>query len=172
MEVLRWIKIVSFSSNDPLIRLDHHLSTVLPETAIVHFGLKQTNCHIEFFFNDPDYTDINDKNSPMTIFVSTKITQELLLPKDLDFQMRISEEEIYLGPTIGLLFRNSKKGYTPAFMQKHYANSMGIYPEIGGAVVAFSIKDVDWKNGFVRGLIYNPAKKTWYRGKTDLTQKS
>jgi glutathione synthase/RimK-type ligase-like ATP-grasp enzyme len=165
MEVLRWIKIVSFTSNDPLIRIDQSLSTVLSERAILHFGLKQTNCQIEFV-DDPDYTDLNDKDSPISLFLSTKIFQDLLLPPGVQFQLRISEGELFLGPTIGLLFKNSKKGYTPAFMKKHYSTSMGIYPSIGGVIVAYSIEDIDWKKGFVKGMIYQPEKDTWYRGKT------
>ncbi|WP_047155091.1 YheC/YheD family endospore coat-associated protein [Aneurinibacillus tyrosinisolvens] len=165
MADLRWIKVVSFISNQSVIRIDHRVRAVSSEKYLFHFGLKQTPCRVEWF-EDPGYTDVNDANHPLELFVSTKMIQGLLIPEGTVFQLRFEKEEMYLGPTIGLLFGSNVENYTPEYMKEHYSDRMGTYSSFGGMVVAFSIVSVDWENSTVAGLIYHPGSGSWCEGVT------
>lgn len=96
------------------------------------------------------------------LLLSANIIEQLQLPLQPRYQLKITDYEITVGPYIGLL----------AFRKKlHLDNSVSVlsnylydYESIGGAILAFSAEGVDMEKQVIEGYVYNPDLQQWDHG--------
>ncbi|RXT08165.1 YheC/YheD family protein [Ammoniphilus sp. CFH 90114] len=88
---------------------------------------------------------------------SQDVIQILRLPLFLEYEIRVNDAKILIGPFIGILVAKSQKS-----LKAINLNSFSyLYKEIRGMILAFSLQGIDRKSNTIKGLIYNPQKKTW-----------
>lgn len=95
--------------------------------------------------------------------LSSTIIEKLKIPIHCQFEMKHINDEILVGPFIGLLachHERSLKKYLPDLL-----DYLLDYHEIQGAILAFSLENVDKENLTVSGYLYNPVTKSWNFGK-------
>lgn len=162
-EDIVWVKLKEFESNDPLIRMPPSLITSPPSQGLrVQFGIKKQEVILEEDMElGLDHASTFD--TPMTIYLSSYLVKELRLTLEITYQLKYEEDTIVIGPTIGLLLGEKNQIYKPEYMQK-YNDRFGSYNRIGGLIIAFSPRSVDFEAELVYGLIYNSDQKKWVYG--------
>ncbi len=66
----------------------------------------------------------------------------------------MDQNELTIGPYIGLLLGDQPANYTAAFMKEHYEERMKLQTQLGVRVAAFSIKWVDLEQTKTKALTY------------------
>jgi hypothetical protein len=89
------------------------------------------------------------------LIVSQDILEELMLPTEIKYQIKVDESGIKIGPVIGLLMAKDSNGMTKGRL-KDLLNYCLIYPEVNGLILAFSIEDIDFEEKKVKGYYYSP----------------
>ncbi|MDR3645336.1 MAG: YheC/YheD family protein, partial [Clostridia bacterium] len=111
----------------------------------------------------PAAADGESYQTPATIGISDTAAKKLLIPLSPVYQIKLNGQRVVIGPVIGLLLGIHTHRYTPEHMEK-YTDRLGIYPELGGLICAFSPKSVNWQALTVCGLFYNPTASGWEYG--------
>lgn len=121
--------------------------------AIICFGNKKQAVNIKLSL------EIAEEN----ILISQKMMNELCLPAYPTYEIICKNNEIIIGPFIGLLLCEEDKKITSAFLSKIlvYAKK---YAEINGAIVMFALNKVDTLNFTVEGYCYNPIRNEFQKG--------
>lgn len=104
-----------------------------------------------------------DTGSVSQIFLSKNIIDELLIPTFADYQIKIANKEIILGPFIGIL-KSEGNSTSPKFRSKIYEFYAGEYSNLAGALVLFSLSGVDRANNTVQGYCFDPLTADWKSG--------
>nr|WP_263327462.1 YheC/YheD family protein [Neobacillus sp. Marseille-Q6967] len=95
--------------------------------------------------------------------LSSDITDQLNIPVYCDLELKRNEkDEIVIGPFIGILV-----GHHQDTLKKnldHLYDYIFCYRQIKGAILAFSLDQVDKKNHLIKGYLYNPKMKKWVEG--------
>ncbi|RKD24585.1 hypothetical protein BEP19_09415 [Ammoniphilus oxalaticus] len=118
----------------------------------LHFGVSSQKMNIR----------VSSQLRQGEIHISTDSVDRLAIPLQPRYELRRNENGIYLGPFIGFLLTHPSKNveqYLP------YLNDyLPLYDQVGGAIVAFALGDVDRQTDRLRGFVYDPDKKGWESG--------
>lgn len=96
------------------------------------------------------------------IKLSQKWIKKLSLPLQPFYDMHVNENEIILGPFIGLLAAT-----TDDKLAKHLTGLLAYvkdYRQIGGAIIVFSLQGVKKEELQIDGYLYHPGTKRWSKG--------
>lgn len=94
--------------------------------------------------------------------LSSDIMSEINIPENCRFEIQQKEDEIHIGPFIGLL-----AGYSHESVKNKLDNLYDYllhYQDIKGGIIAFSIEKTNKENLTVEGYVYNPLTKCWDKG--------
>jgi len=97
------------------------------------------------------------------IRLSNKLFTDLHLPDYLEFEIKVNQNEMSIGPYIGLLMSRKDIKLTPSRLEqmKIYVRT---YEELHGAVIIFALDKVDAISFLVEGYCYNPVSKNFEKG--------
>lgn len=155
-----WIKLKEFQEEEMCLKLPMLQSNLITSDQIsIQFGIKEQTGKIdiierEFRLNRNSFTN------PAEVIISSSLLKKLHIPMDLTYQLKISNDKVIIGPTIGLLLGENNQLYSPAYMEK-YSDRLREYEKFGGLVVAFSTRSIDWKEEIAYGMLYDPTLKKW-----------
>lgn len=98
-----------------------------------------------------------------TIMLSKDIIDYLHVPLHLDFEITLIDNEIILGPYIGVAAaqKESTLGKRNLRRMLFYAK---YYSILHGAIVVFAMDRVDKNEQLIEGYCYNPIKNEWEKG--------
>lgn len=96
------------------------------------------------------------------MIITNKIFDEFFIFEGLKLNIRREEEDIYLGPVVGEFLTNSdlryyRKGIAPVY------HGRGALLE-NCLLYVFSLYDIDWESGKIRGYTLLPGSEKWVRG--------
>lgn len=94
--------------------------------------------------------------------LSLSVIDSLNIPLCCRYEIRPVDNEILIGPYIGILVA-SRKDYLERSVQ-YLSNYLYDYAHIGGAVVAFSLEGIDPAQNSIDGYIFNPETNKWEQG--------
>lgn len=97
------------------------------------------------------------------LMISEDVMEELLLPPDVKYQVKVDKDSIKIGPIIGLLMARNSESLTKNRLRDLLTYCL-IYPQINGLILAFSLEDIDFEQQKVKGYYYNPNSE----GKQDI----
>lgn len=164
MKVLNmWAKFEVISSDADTIVLPSDWSKKIGDTAMIRFGGGDAVRTAVFYTDEQELSDGNTFEEPGRIGISVPLRSRLHLPVSLTYRVKITDSGIAVGPVIGLLLGIHTHHYNPKHMMK-YSDRMGVYPQIGGLVYAFSPITVDWEKKEAYGLFYNIVSSEWEYG--------
>jgi glutathione synthase/RimK-type ligase-like ATP-grasp enzyme len=101
--------------------------------------------------------------SPVTIGLSQNIVKTLYLPDYPVYEIGVNQNEITIGPYIGLLVSNKDHKLTASRLNKMLVY-VKEYAKLHGALVVFALNKVDRQNRLIEGYCYNHLKKYWQKG--------
>lgn len=95
--------------------------------------------------------------------LSSDITDKLNIPVYCDLELKQNkQDEIIIGPFIGILAGHNRDTLNKKL--DHLFDYIFWYRQIKGAILAFSLDQVDQKNNLIKGYLYNPKMKKWVEG--------
>ena len=132
-------------------------SLFLPESTAKSFGIenKQT---VTLSFGKrklPVTVNIVHFNNDRRILVSENVSSELLIDTNVKYEMVYSNNELMIGPIIGLLLAKSD-----ARLQKylqHYLIYTMLYEQINGILFVFCEQQIDFTNEKITGYVFDPS---------------
>ena len=163
-----WVKFQVIPSDREIILLPTSIGTKYGNSATVKFGGRTVDTQIQYIDNS-ELEEESSFDNPIQFRVSKKLKESLYLQESLIYQIKIDEATIIIGPVIGLLLGTETHRYNPSHMKK-YSDRLGIYPEIGGLVYAFSPKSINWNTHTAYGLFYNIENSDWEYGRFPLPE--
>lgn len=128
-------------------------------------SLGRKKCAFISFGSQKHYVNISmsDEISPENIFLSPRLMKELHLPEYPVYELSVKNNEIIIGPYIGLLLSEKDEKLTTSFLNKKMIY-IREYSKLHGAVVVFALNKIDMINRLIEGYCYNPANSSWQRG--------
>ena len=117
------------------------------------FGMRK--CYVNINISD----EIEDK----VVLISKNSIDYLHLPSYLYYEIRIKENEITIGPCIGILAWREEKSITEKKLKRMINYTME-YTSINGAIIIFALDSVDIENRLIKGYCYNPQNQLWEEG--------
>lgn len=128
-------------------------------------GLKnKKRCYLSFgtqkCYIDVHITEQIEKNK---LFLPDKVIEYLYLPNYVVYEIRVRENEIIIGPYIGILTANNDSKLTEEYLRGMLPYTLN-YQNVHGAVVAFALNKIDKSTRLIEGYCYNPKKDFWDRG--------
>ncbi len=106
---------------------------------------------------------INDKIPSDQILLSEKLIATFHLPEYPVYEISFANQEIILGPFIGLLLSKENNRLTPSGLKKMLVY-VSEYSKLHGVVVAFALDKVDRVQRFIEGYCYDPILNYWREG--------
>jgi hypothetical protein len=106
---------------------------------------------------------ISDQIEYGTVNISKKVMNELHLPEYPVFELFVRNNELIIGPFIGLLSSSKDKRFTKTRLEKLLVYFKK-YSEIHGAIVVFALDKVNTKARLIEGYCYNPATNSFENG--------
>jgi glutathione synthase/RimK-type ligase-like ATP-grasp enzyme len=135
-----------------------------PDTASV-IGFAEYKKAVVRFGVQMHYADVvlNSALSGSDILLSSKLITSLHIPDFADYELKISGNEIDIGPYIGMLMSLEDQKLTWSVLErmKVYVSD---YANLHGAVVIFALDKADAVGRLIEGYCYHPVKKTFKRG--------
>lgn len=107
--------------------------------------------------------NISDETEDKVVLISKNSIGYLHLPNYLYYEIRVKENEIILGPCIGILAWREEKSITEKKLKKMINYTMQ-YNSINGAIIVFALDSVDKENRLIKGYCYNPQSQLWEEG--------
>ncbi|MFG3614179.1 YheC/YheD family endospore coat-associated protein [Rummeliibacillus stabekisii] len=154
-------KIIPISDGSPCIILHPKQRKLLDATRIkttIHFGFHKT----EVIFKQLNTIKENE------IGLSNTVIENLRLPLEVDYEISIQNDEIIIGPFIGVMITNSHKKLIKKVNKlkqiKKLEQIKKQYRLVNGVVLALSVEGIDENNSKVHGFLYNPSTKNWVEG--------
>ena len=128
-------------------------------------NLGRKKCAFISFGSQKYYVNISISNeiSPENVLLSPELIDELHLPDYPIYELCVNENEIIIGPYIGLLFSKQDGKLTTSRLNKTMVY-LRDYSKLHGAVVVFALDKVDMTSRLIEGYCYNPVKNYWQRG--------
>lgn len=144
---------------------DRKTHLILNPKAAVDLGVNRKKFVILSFGNIRLFADVAlSEEVPQTqIRLSDKLITNLHLPDYLDFEVRVSHNELIIGPYIGMLMSKEDKRLTASFLDRMRIYTKA-YEKIHGAIVIFALDKVDAIGRLVEGYCYNPVSKSFEKG--------
>lgn len=94
--------------------------------------------------------------------LSAEMADKLNLPLHCSLEVMPNNSEILIGPFIGLLISSNPNSLKQTL--DHLLDYLYYYREIKGAIIAFSLENVDKENHRIKGFLFNPKTKKWEEG--------
>ncbi|KJS14906.1 MAG: hypothetical protein VR69_15650 [Peptococcaceae bacterium BRH_c4b] len=142
---------------------DQNCLTINPNTAKQNNILVQKKWFLRFGIQ---VLEIKLKTSSRIneneVKLSLSMIDSLNIPLSCRYEIRPVDNEILIGPYIGILV-TSRKDYLERSVQ-YLTSYLYDYAHIGGAVVAFSLEGIDPDQYSIDGYIFNPEKNQWEQG--------
>lgn len=177
-----WVKIEATRDETETLRLPDLLRRMVGEDAFVEFGGRRVSSRATYEEAPqvlrgenaqaaPDAPAPADGSfaRPFVMRMSRAFCDRLLLPVSQLYRLRAMPGGVKLGPVIGLLLGVHTNRYDPRHMAK-YSDRMGVYSRVGGLILAFSPRAVDWDDRSVWGLYYNICTRAWEYGRFPLPE--
>lgn len=114
----------------------------------IRFGLKVSDISIEI--------RPNLKNK---VILSNSVLRKLNIPLDCSYNLIVKENEISLGPFIGIYM--GRKESTVIKKLRLIDSYIKNYQELNGVIFAFSLDNVNKEDLTIGGYYYNPNKERW-----------
>lgn len=137
--------------------------TINPESADKLGIIKNENCNLRFGLR---YCKINifisNMIKPEELLISSNSNNLLNIPLTPQYEIRYENDEILLGPYIGILF--AKNEMYLSFKSSGLYNYIKYYNDINGAIIGFSLEGVNKKDKRIKGYMYNPKTNKWDSG--------
>lgn len=96
------------------------------------------------------------------IGISRNLYKTLHIPKNIEYEIIIQQDQLVIGPYIGLLVsRTIDELYNKREKLDAYIK---YYEEINGSILAFSSEGINRRKQKIKGLMYNPKTNTWEKG--------
>lgn len=99
--------------------------------------------------------------------LSSTLISDLHLPVYLEFEIQVAQNELILGPCIGMLLSKKHRNLTASFLEK-IKIYVKAYDKLHGAIVVFALDKVDTNGKLVEGYCYNPVSRDFEKGKFPL----
>jgi glutathione synthase/RimK-type ligase-like ATP-grasp enzyme len=158
-----WIKLKEYQDEEVCLKLPMLRSKLITSDQIsIQFGIKEQICKIDIIERD-FRLNRNSFTNPAEVIISSSLLKQLHIPMDLIYQLKISNDKVIIGPSIGLLLGEKNQVYNPTYMEK-YSDRFREYEKFGGLVIAFSTRSIDWEEKVVYGMLYDPTQKKWRYG--------
>lgn len=137
----------------------------LNEQTAEKYGLSKKKRGYVSFGSQKKFVDIvvSDRVPRDQIVLSNAVIEYLCVPTYIRYELKTNENEIIIGPYIGILANQKDKDITKRRLKK-LSMSMLDYPKIHGAVVAFALDKVNMSKRLVEGYCYNPERESWGKG--------
>jgi hypothetical protein len=106
--------------------------------------------------------DLYEELSENEASLSSDIMNLLKIPDNCHFDIKLSGNEIHIGPFIGLI-----AGYSNKSVRNKLDDLFDYvlhYRDINVMIIAFSLENIDKENLTVEGYVFNPLKKRWENG--------
>lgn len=87
------------------------------------------------------------------IIISADVINKLSIPTDITYKVKFINNEICLGPVIGLLLKLNSRKLTEENIES-YMNYVLLYKQFRGLLYVFAAKDIDFENNTVEGYYY------------------
>lgn len=97
------------------------------------------------------------------VLISIGVINELLISSKPSYEILINNNEIILGPSIGILA--TKKSETLDGIINNLSNYVYSYENIGGIVYAFSLEGINEDEETISGYMYDPETKHWIKSR-------
>jgi hypothetical protein len=94
--------------------------------------------------------------------LSQNSLDELLLPLEADFEFRLVNNEIIIGPFLGILAAVKEKNLIKKL--KRLKKQLSDYNLVKGVIMAFSVEGIHEGRVSISGYVYNPFEKKWIKG--------
>lgn len=94
--------------------------------------------------------------------LSVSMIESLRIPLSGRYEIRSEDNEILLGPYVGILAAAKKKDLERSVHS--LSNYLYDYQQIGGVVAAFSLEGIDPSKNTIDGYIFNPETNKWDQG--------
>ncbi|MEH7352350.1 YheC/YheD family protein [Neobacillus drentensis] len=132
-------------------------SLFLPESTAESFGIENKQTVTLSFGKRKKPVTIHTlhSNHDSKILVSKNVRSELLIDTDVKYEMVYSNNELMLGPIIGLLLAKSDVRLQK-YMQ-HYLIYTMLYEQINGILFVFCEQQIDFTNEKITGYVFDPS---------------
>ncbi|MBS4203238.1 YheC/YheD family protein [Lederbergia citrea] len=97
------------------------------------------------------------------IFISKDIFTTYSLPDFLEYEIRVKDDILFVGPVIGLLIKGKKAEMNKQRM-KIYKNYLHEYSYINGLILLLTSDEINVKNKTIYGYVYHPIEEEWVEG--------
>jgi glutathione synthase/RimK-type ligase-like ATP-grasp enzyme len=144
---------------------ERQTNVVIPMSKAIELNLINKKFVIISFGNQKQYVNIkiSEELADDTVNISQNVMEELHLPEYPIYEISVNNNEIIIGPYIGLLLSSKDKRLTPSRLKKLMVYFKK-YSEIHGAIVVFALNNVSTKNRLIEGYCYNPAVSSFQKG--------
>ncbi|WP_102347302.1 YheC/YheD family endospore coat-associated protein [Bacillus sp. Marseille-P3661] len=123
------------------------------ENPVLKFGTQQTKVIIK------TSRQLNENNW----LLSTNLINKLHIPLSPTYEITILNNEINIGPFIGILIGNSDEELKKRL--PHLLDYVYSYPKINGMIVTFSAEQIQPSKPLINGYFYDHIDKLWKQGK-------
>ncbi|SFE30539.1 YheC/YheD family endospore coat-associated protein [Alteribacillus iranensis] len=160
-----WIKIKTSQQDGHALYIPSMLIDVIPSTIHLTFGKRTAEITVKTMEDFSQKT--HSFNHPTIVYMTQSLLNQLLIIKDIPYQLRFKKEQWIIGPVIGLLLGEQQDFLHPQLMNR-FTNRLTAYSQIGGLIIAFKDQPLHLEKECIYGLYYSPNEKTWLPGKFPL----
>ena len=157
-----WAKLEVLPSDQEMLWLPGGYRDSMGDAPTIRFGREEIPVAVGYD-DDIRLDDTTTFEKPGVLRMTSALRERLRMPEPLVYQVMRSGGALAAGPVIGLLLGVHTGRYDPRHMQK-YSDRLGVYPQVGGLIYAFSPKSVNWENHTAYGLYYNIGTALWEYG--------
>ncbi|AJY74850.1 YheC/YheD family protein [Paenibacillus beijingensis] len=100
---------------------------------------------------------------PSLFFLSADIAADVGLPEHLPYELTLDQQEIQIGPVIGILIRGKITELKPNRLNI-YLKYVVNYKQLRGLILLFTVDGIDDTQKKVNGFAFNPDSNRWEKG--------
>lgn len=114
------------------------------------------------FGSGKHYVDIKVSNtlSENEILLSEKVINYLHIPPHINYEVKVKDNEIALGPYIGILASEKHANISKERLE-HVEKSIQDYHRLNGVITVFALDGVETSGHLIKGYYFNPVSKSW-----------
>ncbi|MCA0757191.1 YheC/YheD family protein [Paenibacillus sp. N4] len=105
---------------------------------------------------------ITAKYKENELYISENVLKHLKIPLFCEFEFINDQQNLMIGPFIGILASLSKKELEGNL--NNFSDYVYHYDQIGGAIIVFSLDEVTPEEQTIQGFMFNPTNKEWEKG--------
>jgi glutathione synthase/RimK-type ligase-like ATP-grasp enzyme len=144
---------------------NHHSELMIHPEKAAAIGLGSKKFAYLSFGNQKHHVNIslNPEIDPENVLLSPALLKKLHLPDEPIYEIRVNQNEILIGPYIGLLVSDTDNKLTATRLNKMLVDVKD-YSKLHGLIVVFALDKVDQNNRLIAGYSYHPVNKFWQPG--------